>query len=144
MPMPFRGSPDGLDAAPPNPVTDPAAAQESSPIRTMTGGQPPPGATGAPGNANPGGVPQQPDLSGILMLGQKLSEGMITLQQALPAQAGQISQAQALLENALANWMQQQSSSMGAMGGPMSPPPGSVTQAGPQYPGGGFGAGRAF
>lgn len=137
--MAFTG-PQTLNAPPPSPATDPRAAGESSPINTMTGGQPPAaGATGQP-------TPQAgPDMSGILMLGQKVSEAMLTMAQALPAQAGLIDQARAMWENALAQWTQTAGSSpAGASGAPMSPPPGSVTQSGTQFPGGGFAAGKPF
>lgn len=94
-------------------------------------------------------MPQGPDNSGLLILGQKLSEGILTLAQAMPEVAGQLDQARAMLENALANWSQQtmsnQDQQMGAPGsGLASPPPGATTQAGAQFPGGGFQAGRAF
>ena len=125
---------DRLNGPPPNPVTSPAAAQESSPIRTLTGGVPPTGGLT--------GMPAGPDMSGILALGEKITEGLLTLAQALPAQAGLIDQSRAMLENALASWVQTQSSS--GAGLPTSPPPGVVTQAGTQFPGGGFQAGRAF
>lgn len=150
MAGPIQGNPQGLNAAPPNPVTSPAAAGESSPIRTLTGGMPPPqpGQPAPPGGA-PSGIPQGPDNSGLLILGQKLSEGILTLAQAMPEVAGQLDQARAMLENALANWSQQtmsnQDQQMGAPGaGVANPPPQATTQSGPQFPGGGFGQGRAF
>ena len=141
---------DGLDAAPPNPVTDPRAAAESSPTRTLTGGAIPPasGMAGSPGGGGPspmGMAGQGPDLTGLLALYQKVTEGMLALAQACPAQAGKIDMARSVLDNAAADFVQSQSGvSTGLPGGGATPPPGIASQAGSQYPGGGFVAGRAF
>jgi hypothetical protein len=91
------------------------------------------------------GAPQQPDLSGLLMLGQKLSEGLLTLAQAVPEIADDIAQCDGILKNALARVLETQAGAGASMmpgGEPSSPPPGSVTQAGVQFPGGAFGQGR--
>ena len=135
----FPGNPEGLDGPPPNPATDPRAAAESSPTRTLIGGTPP----GQPGQSAP---PAGPDMSGVLMLGEKVTEAMISLAQMMPAHTGLIDQARALLETALAQWVQGQASAamQPGMGVPSSPPPGAVSQAGPQYPGGGMHMGRPF
>lgn len=136
----FPGNPGGLDEAPPNPVTDPTAAAESSPTRTLTGGVPP----GTPGASQPAAGP---DMSGVLMLTQKVSEAILSLSQMMPNQAGLLDQARTMLETAAAQWVTGQASAQmqpGGMDVPTSPPPGAVSQAGAQWPGGGFGAGRPF
>lgn len=75
------------------------------------------------------------------MLGQKLDEGLLSLAQALPAQAALFGQASELLKNAIAQAMQSQPGGGGATSGGMAPA-GSVTQSGTQFAGGGFSAGR--
>lgn len=88
-------------------------------------------------------MPDGPDNSGLVMLGQKISDSMLILMQGMPEVAGMLHQAQAMLDNALAQWMQQTmgGGQMGAIGAPPMP---STSQAGSSYPGGGFNAGRAF
>lgn len=157
MPGPSFNRGEGLDAAPPNPATDPRAAAESSPIRTLTGGQPPggpggmggpggqPGAPGAPGQPGaPGGMPSGPDNSGLVMLGQKVSDTFLILMQGMPEVAELLHQSQAMLDNALAQWMQQTMGGGGAgiAGGPPTQAMPTVSQAGSTFPGGGFGMGR--
>lgn len=143
------GGPQQLDGPPPSPVTSPAAASNVSRLAMLTGGAAPgqggpPGASGPPG---PGGMPGsvrssgQPDLSGVMALGQKISEAILSLASALPAQAGIFDQARELIENAVAQAMQGQAGAGGAMSG--APSGAATTQAGPQFPGGGFGAGRS-
>ena len=127
-------NPAALNGPPPSPMIDPAAAQESNPMRTLVGPQ-------------AAQMQQGPDVSGLLMLGQKLSEGLLTLAQAVPEIADDINQCDGILKNALARVLETQagtgtSSSTPIGGAPTSPPPGSVTQAGVQFPGGGFGQGR--
>lgn len=142
--------PQQLDQAPPSPVQDPAAASNTSKLGMLTGGAPPgaapqaPGAPPGPGGPMPpggGGIPGGGpgggnDVSGVLMLGQKLDEAILSLAQVMPGQAGQLDQARELVANAVAQFLQNNP----GMGG--TAPGGSVTQAGNQYPGGGFGAGR--
>jgi hypothetical protein len=121
---------DLLNTPPPSPATNPTAQAESNPgarMAMLTQGM-------APLQAS-----AQPDLSGILGLGQKLSEGILSLQQALPDVSGTLEQARSLIESALAQYLSSQSA-----GQPASPPPGAVTQTGTQYPGGGFTSGKPF
>lgn len=140
MPFPATAGqgPQQLDGPPPSPVTAPAAASESSQMKMLTGGAAPgqPGGPTGPG-ARPSGAP---DMSGIMMLSQKVDEALMSLAQALPAQAAVFGQAAELLKNAVAQAMQSQPGGGGATGG--GAPMGSSSQAGPQFPGGGFGAGR--
>lgn len=136
FPAPATNGPQQLDAAPPSPVTSPPAASESSKLQMLTGGAAP----GQPGGPGDGQSSSAPDLSGIMLLGQKLDEGLLSLAQALPAQAGLFGQASELLKNAIAQAMQSQPGG-GAAGGGMAPA-GATTQAGTQFAGGGFGAGR--
>lgn len=136
------------DGPPPNPVTSPAAAQEA--------GAAPSAITALLGGA--GGATQGPDLSGIMMLGQKLEQGLISLAQAVPLIAPDLDQCKAMLLNALGKFA---SSTVGGTGtsptAPMQTMPGqpqpqagggaptgmSVSQAGPQFPGA-QGGGRPF
>lgn len=144
-----------IDGPPPSPETDPAAAREvgrpSSQVAQLTAGQ---------NTAMPAG----PDLSGILVLGQKLVEGLLALAQAAPLIAPEMDQAQGIVMNALGKFSSQAatgtgtSSSMplatplpgapagGAPGGQGGPPPRGqvVTQAGYQFPGAISGSSRAF
>lgn len=118
------------DGPPPSPAIDPAAAKE-------TRQPPPPGAQAqqiqglAPGI----GMPQQgADLSGILTLGQKVEESMLTLMQAAPIMAPELEQARTLLMNALGKFANQGGSNGSMPKGPA--PSGSVvTPAGAQFPG---------
>lgn len=141
---PATQGPQQLDGPPPSPVVSPAAASESSKMQMLTGGAAPgqPGGPTGPG-ARPSGAP---DLSGIMMLGQKVDEALMSLAQALPAQAGIFGQASELLKNAIAQALQSQPGGGGPVGGAGGPaggsPAGATTQAGNQFPGGGFGAGR--
>lgn len=148
-----------IDGPPPSPETDPAAAREvgrpSSQVAQLTAGQ---------NTAMPAG----PDLSGILVLGQKIVEGLLALAQAAPSIAGDMDQAQGIVMNALGKFSSQAATSPGtspsmplatplpggapagggggapaAPGGP--PPQGQVvTQAGVQFPGAVGGSSRAF
>jgi hypothetical protein len=103
-------------------------------------GQPGPGA-GAPGTGR--GMPSgAPDLSGFMMLGQKLDEGLLSLAQALPAQAALFGQASEILKNAIAQALQGQPGGGADTRGGMAPA-GATAQAGSQFSGGGFGQGRA-
>lgn len=143
--MPFPGTsnngPQQLDGPPPSPVTAPAAASESSQMKMLTGGAAP-GQPGGPGAGQPAGGT---DLSGIMMLGQKISEALMSLAQALPAQGAIFGQADELLKNGIAQAMQSQPGGGGAAGGAPgagAAPAGSTTQSGTQFPGGGFNAGR--
>lgn len=129
MPFPSPAD-DRLNGPPPNPVTDPAAAQESSPARTVMGGAIP-----------PAGPAAGPDMTGVLALYQKVDEACLALAQMDPAQAGQIDTARTLIEQCAARFSTQSASN--AMGLPLSPPPGVVSQAGPQFPGSQV-SGRAY
>lgn len=86
---------------------------------------------------------QGPDLSGLLQLGQKLSEGILTLAQGVPEIADEMKQCNEILLNALAHVVEGQSGQQPA-GAPTSPPSTPVTQSGTQWAGGGFGAGKSF
>jgi hypothetical protein len=81
------------------------------------GGDPTAGVGGTPGG----------DLSGVVQMGQALSEGLITLAQILPQSSALLQQANELLMQALSQHVQAASSTA------MSP--------GPQFPGGGLGGG---
>lgn len=141
--MPFPSSsnngPQQLDGPPPSPVTSPPAASESSQMKMLTGGAAP-GQPGGPGAGQPAGAP---DMSGIMMLGQKIEEALLSLAQALPAQGGIFGQAAELLKNGIAQAMQSQPGGGAGTQPGGGAPAGSVTQAGNQFPGGGFGAGRS-
>jgi hypothetical protein len=142
--MPF--GPAQLDGPPPNPVTFPPAARESSQLGVLTGGAPPmPGAGGMPGG--PGQMPSSgPDLGGLMALGQKVDEAILTLAGVMPEAASQLDQARELIANAVAGYLQTQGSTPGVPGVPGGtagmPRSGGLTQAGTQFPGGGFGQGR--
>lgn len=82
---------------------------------------------------------QGPDLSGLLQLGQKLSEGILTLAQGVPEIADEMKQCNEILLNALAHVVEGQS---GGPGSPTSPPSTPVTQSGTQFTGGGLGGGK--
>lgn len=121
-----------VDGPPPSPATDPTAAREA--------GQPMP----ISGLASP--IQMQgsgPDLSGILMLGQKIEEGMLSIAQAVPAIADGINQAKSMFMAALAQFASQSGSSNGSMPGAGATGQ-VVTQAGAQFPGGGQGSARPF
>lgn len=139
MPFPSSGNngPQQLDGPPPSPVTSPPAASESSQMKMLTGGAAP-GQPGGPGS----GQGSAPDMSGIMMLGQKIEEALLSLAQALPAQGGIFGQAAELLKNGIAQAMQSQPGGAGGVQPGGGAPAGSVTQAGNQFPGGGFNAGR--
>ncbi len=139
--------PAQLDGPPPSPVTSPAAASQTSRLAMLTGGAAPgqPGGPGSPGA--PSGT--QTDMSGVLALGQKISEAILAMAQAMPAQAGQLDQGRELIENAIAQFLQTSGGTGTAPNRPLAPPPAApattpppVTQSGVQFPGGGFGAGR--
>lgn len=121
-----------LDGPPPSPATDPMAAQE--------GGASPDAVAGLVAGRVPG-VPQGPDMSGLMMLGNKLDEGLLTLATAAPLIGPDIEQIRAMLANAMGRFAAQ-SGGEGGMGGRMPAPP-PVTQAGPQFPGS-TSAGRPF
>jgi hypothetical protein len=106
-------------------------------MKMLTGGAAP-GQPGGPGAGQPTGAP---DLSGIMMLGQKVEEALMSLATALPAQAGTFNQAAELLKNGIAQALQSQPGGGPTAGGGAAPA-GAVSQAGPQFPGGGFNAGR--
>jgi hypothetical protein len=145
-----------LNAPPPNPVVDPAAARESSKLGMLAGGAPPasalmgpPGASPPDGSMPPGGpagMPAGPDLGGLMMLGQKVDEAILTLASVMPAVAPQLDQARELVANAVASHLQNLGSAPGIPGIPGGnaglPRGGGIVQAGTQFPGGGFGAGR--
>lgn len=145
------GGPAQLDGPPPSPVLNPEAASNSSKLQMLTGGAAP-GQPGGPGSAGaPAGA--QNDMAGVLALGQKISEAILTLSQAMPAQAGQLDQGRELIENAIAQFLQTSGGTGTSPTAPMQaapPAPGAppanagppVTQSGTQFPGGGFGAGR--
>ncbi len=143
-----------IDGPPPSPETDPAAAREAgrpaAQIAQLTAGQ---------NSAMPAG----PDLSGILVLGQKLVEGMLALAQAAPLIAPEMDQAQSIVMNALGKFSSQAATGTGTSssmplatplpGGQTAPtPPGGgpppqgqvVTQAGSQFPGAVSGSSRPF
>lgn len=121
-----------LDGAPPSPATSPEAAREV--------GRPMP----VSGLAQPMAMqPQGPDLSGILTLGEKVEQGMLSIAQAVPPIAAEIEQAKAMFMAALGKFISQAGASNGSM--PAGAPKGQVvTQAGAQFPAGGQGAGRPF
>src|SRR5881394_1252654 len=168
-----------LDGPPPNPVTFPPAARESSQLGVLTGGNVlpfqrpglppgpagpgappvgmgmPPGPAGAPGGMpgaaalpGPGGMPSSgPDLSGLMALGAKIDEAILTLAGVMPDVAAQLDQARELIANAVAGYLQQVGTvpgiGAGLPGGTAGMPRGGgMVQAGNQFPGGGFGAGR--
>jgi hypothetical protein len=91
-------------------------------------------------------MPAGPDLAGMLALGQKIDEAILTLAGVMPEAAGQLDQARELIANAVAGYLQTQGSTPGIPGTPGGtagmPRGGGVVQAGNQFPGGGFGAGR--
>jgi hypothetical protein len=142
--------PAQLDAPPPSPVTSPPAARESSQLGMLTGGAPPLSGMAGPGGGGPSGMPQGPDLTGIMALGSKIDEGVLTLASVMPEVAPQLDQARELIANAVASFIQTVSGSQGAAPGIPGAPGGTagmprgggVVQAGNQFPGGGFGAGR--
>lgn len=89
-----------------------------------------------------------PDLSGILTLGEKLEQGLITLAQAVPLIAPDLEQAKALLMNALGRFAAQAGGTGTSSSMPLSATPGGptgtvVSQAGAQFPGS-QGGGRPF
>lgn len=122
------------DGPPPSPALDPAAAQEAgrpaSAVQTLTAGQRPSAAMGGnmPGAMQGGG----PDLSGIMVLGQKIDEALLALAQAAPVIGPDVQQMQAILMNALGKFAAQASSA-----GPGQPQPTGLTvsRSGPQFPG---------
>lgn len=142
------------DGPPPSPVTDSAAAQEA--------GRPASAVAGLV--AGSGQNPQMPagqDTSGIMVLGQKLIEGILTLAQAAPLIAPDMDQAQSIIMNALGKFAAQ---SVGGTGtsptmplAPAGAPPAGqgpapatgggggapVSQSGAQFPGN-QGGGRPF
>lgn len=136
-----------LDGPPPSPETDPAAAAEAgrpaAQVQQLIGGQ---GGSAAMG---PG-----PDMSGIMTLGQKLEEGLLTLAQAAPLIAPDMEQARSILMNALGKFAASASAGPSSSSAPM-PGPGGVpatgqpptgltpTQAGSQFPGA-QGGGKPF
>lgn len=145
-----------IDGPPPSPETDPTAAREAgrpaSQVAQLTGGQ------------NPA-MPAGPDVSGILVLGQKIVEGMLALAQAAPLIAPDMDQAQAIVMNALGKFSSQAATGTGSspslplaggapqMGGgggapapSQAPPPKSqvVSQDGTQFPGAYQGGSRPF
>lgn len=82
------------------------------------------------------------DMSGVLGLGQKISEGMLAMAQMAPDIADDLGQARAMFMAALARY---------TSGANKPPDQGSmpskgavVTQAGPQFPAGGQGAGKPY
>jgi hypothetical protein len=91
-------------------------------------------------------MPAGPDLAGMMALGQKIDEAILTLAGVMPEAAGQLDQARELIANAVAGYLQTQGSTPGIPGTPGGtagmPRGGGVVQAGNQFPGGGFGAGR--
>lgn len=131
-----------LSGPPPSPQLDPAAAAAQAtppnPMRTLAG---PAGGVGQ----SPGGAPAGPDQSGLLQLGQKLQEGLLTLAQAAPDISDDMNQCVGILQNALAKVLESQAGTGTAGKGPIGGPPAPVvTQSGVQNPGGGFGAGKPF
>ena len=94
------------------------------------------------------GMPQGPDLTGIMALGQKIDEAVLTLASVMPEIAAQLDQARELIANAVAGYLQNQGQGAGpgipgAPGGNAGMPSGgSAVQAGNSFPGGGFGQGR--
>lgn len=131
--------PQTLNGPPPSPVTSPAAASNVSKLGMLTGGAGP-GQPGGPSGAGGAGPTAAPDLSGVMALGQKITEAILSLASALPGQAGLFDQARELIENGIAQALQSQSATRAGMSG--APSGQASTQAGPQFPGGGFGAGR--
>ncbi len=121
-----------IDGPPPSPATDPVAAKEA--------GQPMPVSQLANPIQMQGGGP---DLSGILMLGEKVEQGMLSIAQAVPSISGEIGAAKEMFMAALAKFMSTSGSSNGSMPG-QSPRGQIVSQAGNQFPGGGQGSGRPF
>lgn len=130
-----------LSGPPPSPELDPAAAAESNPMsmRALAG---PGGNVTANGPQPNGGVGD--DRSGLMQLGQKLSEGLLALAQAAPEIADAMHQCDGILKNALAQILETQAGTTTPGNVPMGAPPAPVTQTGTQYPGGGFGAGKPF
>jgi hypothetical protein len=95
-------------------------------------------------------MPQGPDLTGIMALGSKIDEAILSLAGVMPEVAQQLDQARELIANAVAGYLQTTSSMGGSVPGIPGAPGGTagmprgggVTQAGNQFPGGGFGSGR--
>lgn len=92
-------------------------------------------------------MPQGPDLSGLMALSSKIDEAILTLAGVMPDVAAQLDQARELIANAVAGYLQQVGTvpgiAPGVPGGTAGMPRGGgLTQAGPQFPGGGFGQGR--
>lgn len=118
-----------IDGPPPSPETDPTAAKEvgrpSSQVAQLTAGQ------------NPA-MPAGPDVSGILVLGQKIVEGMLALAQAAPLIAPDMDQAQAIVMNALGKFSSQ--AATGTDSSPSLPLAGGAPQMGSPAGGGGGGA----
>ncbi len=87
-----------------------------------------------------------PDLGGLMTLGQKIDEAILTLASVMPDVAPQLGQARELVANAVANYLQNQGNTPGIPGVPGgnagAPRGGGIVQAGTQFPGGGFGQGR--
>lgn len=127
--MPFTPPVDG---PPPSPATDPAAAKEAGQPMPVSG-------LASPIQLASGG----PDLSGILMLGEKVEQGMLSIAQAVPTIAPEIEQAKAVFMAAMAKFLTTAGNSNGSMPG-QAPRGQVVTQAGAQFPGGGQGSGRPF
>lgn len=119
-----------IDGPPPSPETDPAAAREvgrpSAQVAQLTAGQ-----------GQTPGMPAGPDLSGVLVLGQKIVEGMLALAQAAPQIAPEMDQAQSIVMNALGKFSSEAASGPPARGQ-------VVDQAGSQFPGAFSGNSRPY
>lgn len=136
------------DGPPPSPMTDASAAQEA--------GRPASAVAGLVGGSQAGQMGPGQDTSGIMVLGQKLIEGILTLAQAAPLIAPDMDQAQSIIMNALGKFAAQSVGGTGtsptmAMGtapaAPVAPAAGGggapVSQSGAQFPGN-QGGGRPF
>lgn len=89
------------------------------------------------GGGGGAGTPPQsgPDFSGVMMLGNKLEQGLLALSQAIPSAAGQLDQARELMMDALAQFAAT-ASSMTSQDTQAPKPQGlTVTGAGSQFPG---------
>lgn len=92
-------------------------------------------------------MPQGPDLRGLMMLGQQIDAAVLTLASVMPEVASQLDQARELIANAVAGYLQGVGGGgpgiPGTPGGTAGMPQGgNSVQAGNQFSGGGFGAGR--
>lgn len=125
---------DQISQPPPSPVNDPRGASGMDPAAGGPGGAGQPGAVGtllgtSSGGAQPGLPPDA--MTGVLQLGQQLTEQIKGMAQSIPIMAPKLMQANTLIEQALADFI---TSAQGA---------GPVPMGGQATPGA-FSAGAAF